>query len=140
LSDASRPSPAATIESDETFWPAAERGVFVATVDAPDTEGLYEITAVASVSGERLDAVARVLVSSEAWRAPDATRLANWTASQGGRVVEGSAGQVPSAVRAALGAPVVPPRAHPMRSPWWLVPFVGLLGAEWYLRRRRGER
>ena len=26
---------------------------------------------------------------------------------------------------------------HPMRSPWWLVPFVGALTGEWAWRRKR---
>ena len=29
---------------------------------------------------------------------------------------------------------------HPMRSVWWLAPFVGCLSAEWWLRRRKGMR
>lgn len=29
---------------------------------------------------------------------------------------------------------------HPLRSAWWIVPFVACLGGEWFLRRRRGER
>jgi hypothetical protein len=29
---------------------------------------------------------------------------------------------------------------HPMRSTWWLAPFVACLSAEWWLRRRRGLR
>lgn len=29
---------------------------------------------------------------------------------------------------------------HPLRSPWWIVPFVACLGGEWWLRRRRGVR
>ena len=31
-------------------------------------------------------------------------------------------------------------RLHPMRSPWWLVAFVGCLSAEWWGRRRLGQR
>jgi hypothetical protein len=27
---------------------------------------------------------------------------------------------------------------HPMRSAWWIVPFVLALSGEWWLRRRRG--
>jgi hypothetical protein len=30
------------------------------------------------------------------------------------------------------------PPVHPMRSPWWIVPFAGLLSVEWWLRRREG--
>jgi hypothetical protein len=29
---------------------------------------------------------------------------------------------------------------HPMRSPWWIIPFAGLLSLEWFLRRRSGLR
>ena len=28
---------------------------------------------------------------------------------------------------------------HPWRSPWWLLPFAGLLLSEWWWRRRRGQ-
>ena len=31
-------------------------------------------------------------------------------------------------------------RRHPMRSVWWLVPFVACLAGEWWLRRRAGAR
>ena len=27
---------------------------------------------------------------------------------------------------------------RPMRSPWWIVPFAGLLAVEWTIRRRSG--
>jgi hypothetical protein len=29
-------------------------------------------------------------------------------------------------------------RVYPMRSPWWMLPFAGLLSVEWWLRRRNG--
>jgi hypothetical protein len=39
---------------------------------------------------------------------------------------------------------VAPPRTtvvrHPMRSAWWILPFVVCLSAEWWIRRRRGLR
>jgi hypothetical protein len=40
----------------------------------------------------------------------------------------------------ALRAPAARQSARetrPMRGAWWIVPFAGLLGAEWTLRRRR---
>lgn len=49
-----------------------------------------------------------------------------------------------SAFVASLAArvPARPARvaAHPMRSPWWLVPSVGALTGEWAWRRKRGWR
>ena len=41
---------------------------------------------------------------------------------------------------AALGSTVEAVRFHPMRSAWWMVPFVALLSTEWILRRRAGLR
>ena len=29
---------------------------------------------------------------------------------------------------------------HPMRAPWWIIPFAGCLTIEWWLRRREGLR
>lgn len=37
-------------------------------------------------------------------------------------------------------SPPVPAVIHPMRSPWWMFPFVAGLGVEWWLRRRSGLR
>ena len=43
-------------------------------------------------------------------------------------------------VRSAVVAPHVALVRHPMRSTWWLLPFVVCLSSEWWLRRRRGLR
>jgi hypothetical protein len=46
-----------------------------------------------------------------------------------------------AAARDALAA-IEPGEQHtevrPMRSPWWIVPFAGLLAVEWTIRRRAG--
>lgn len=39
----------------------------------------------------------------------------------------------------AIVPPAAPLRRHPMRSPWWIVPFALALAGEWWLRRRRGD-
>jgi hypothetical protein len=43
-------------------------------------------------------------------------------------------------VAAAVDPPAERRVIHPMRSPWWIVPFGLALGGEWWLRRRRGGR
>jgi hypothetical protein len=43
-------------------------------------------------------------------------------------------------VRNAVTSPRTPIVRHPMRSVWWIVPFVACLSAEWWLRRRLGLR
>ena len=43
-------------------------------------------------------------------------------------------------VRASVTAPRTTTIRHPMRSTWWIAPFVLCLAAEWWTRRRRGLR
>jgi hypothetical protein len=39
-----------------------------------------------------------------------------------------------------LAAPVESTPFHPMRSAWWIIAFAGLLGLEWWDRRKNGRR
>ncbi len=48
------------------------------------------------------------------------------------RVIEG--------LRAGRATDRVPEMRHPMRSSWWMFPFVACLAGEWWLRRRGGLR
>jgi hypothetical protein len=61
------------------------------------------------------------------------------TQATGGRVLET---EDFAAVGDTLASALEPARRphpwHPMRSPWWLLPFGGALLAEWWLRRRAG--
>ncbi|MEY4634408.1 MAG: hypothetical protein RJA55_206 [Acidobacteriota bacterium] len=55
----------------------------------------------------------------------------------------GGLGDVTTVTEALAGLPApaeAPAPSHPMRSPWWLSPFVACLGLEWWLRRRAGLR
>lgn len=55
----------------------------------------------------------------------------------------GGIGDAATATEALAGMPApaeAPTPSHPMRSPWWLSPFVACLGVEWWLRRRSGLR
>ena len=65
-------------------------------------------------------------------------RFANRT---GGTVATGgSEAGVTSALASAAAQPDVLVPFHPMRSPWWMSPFVACLAVEWWLRRRAGLR
>ena len=67
--------------------------------------------------------------------------LQAWTASHRGAVIgESELASLPSALAKALSAPVETRTIHPMRSAWWLIPFAGLLGIEWWHRRKNGGR
>ncbi|MBP9897808.1 MAG: hypothetical protein KBF28_05510 [Gemmatimonadales bacterium] len=47
--------------------------------------------------------------------------------------------RLPDVVHKLIGADPTPERWHPMRSPWWILPFALLLATEWWLRRRAGD-
>ncbi len=132
LSDPSRPAPIVEWTGPPQFWPAEERGVFLASITAPDTPGNYEIKV--------RDAVLRYSVVPDVDRQPAVAMLTAWTTSRGGTVLTDDVAGVVSRVRTAVNAQYERVETHPMRSPWWIPVFVILLGAEWWIRRRRGER
>jgi hypothetical protein len=117
------------------LWPGARAGVFEGTVAAP-AAGPHTITAAAD--GSTADAVLRVeeRVVHEHHVSPAAAAFA--AAASGGAVVPDDRELVRRLE--AVAAPEMDVPVHPMRSPWWIVPFAGCLCAEWFLRRRRGLR
>ena len=69
------------------------------------------------------------------------TMLAAFASSRGGAVVPMSQlADLPARIRAALPASTTDTPVNPMRSPFWMIPFAGLLATEWWARRRRGAR
>jgi hypothetical protein len=140
LSDPATPAPAVELDSALSFWPAAERGVFRAVVEAPDTPGNYELKVQGSgVQGSGFSATLRYAVAQPDHR-PDSAVLTAWTTSHGGTVLVDDGSDVAARLRAAVDARKERVATHPMRSAWWLPAFVILLGGEWWIRRRRGER
>jgi hypothetical protein len=119
------------------LWPDGAPGRFTALVTAPRTPGSHEIVV---SSGAQSTAVPLLVDPSVGADAPDDSRVtAAFVESRGGRALD--ARDVPS-LPGILSAAFRPlPRVetwHPMRSPWWIVPFALALGAEWWWRRRRG--
>jgi hypothetical protein len=117
------------------LWPGVTPGVYTARLPAPRV-GEYALW----VRAADTSADAPLLVAGDVVHpASDGSRAAAWAAAaSGGAVVsnvEDLAGRI-----AALEASAIDRRTRPMRSPWWIVPFAGLLCAEWALRRRGGER
>jgi len=120
------------------LWPTAEPGVLEGEWTASG-RGDADVT----VTMGRATADAIVTVADDVSRAsePDAEGLALAARASGGDVK-------PSREVGALVASIatrVPARqervfAHPMRSPWWLLPFAGALTVEWAWRRKRGSR
>ena len=117
------------------LWPAG-LGRFTAAVRAPSAPGTYRITV---RDGTHSAQVSLVVAGGVQRSTPDARALAQaWAASRGGTTLETPDTPALLAEIDRLARPS--PRSerwHPMRSGWWMLPFAVLLGAEWWLRRRR---
>ena len=128
--------PATKTDESVRLWPTADPGVFEGEWRAR-RPGTYNVSVTA---GElRGDVTIAVTADARHGSTADPEGLALVTSASGGRVFPHD--QVPALVDAMQQAH--PPRrssreSHPMRSPWWVLPFAGLLCAEWAVRRKRG--
>jgi hypothetical protein len=125
------------------LWPDAEPGVFTGTLNAPAGPGVYAVSARGAQAGAAEWAVQTPLIVDAGARrargADDRWRAA--TESRGGVAV--TRDQIDRLVRVVRHRPAAragSDRIWPMRSAWWLLPFVACLGGEWWLRRRGGLR
>jgi hypothetical protein len=119
------------------LWPGTSAGEFVGRIDAPVTPGSWRL----AVAGDGASGSVPLIVARGASHPAPNNRaaLAAWVAARGGRVT--SIGQIASlgaAIRGATRPAGHRVEWHPMRSPWWILPFALALGGEWWLRRRRG--
>ncbi len=130
-------SPGARVDAAVRLWPTAEPGVYEGEWRAP-AAGDYNVTA--TVAGHRGDAAVTVAPAVARASAADPDGLALMARTSGGRVfrADQSAALVGDIQKAFRARTVVRTR-RVMRSPWWVVPFAGLLCAEWAARRRRGR-
>lgn len=129
-------SPDARVDEPIRLWPTSEPGVYEGEWRARGA-GAYGVTV--SSGDARGDAAVTVAPAVLHASSTDPGALALATTATGGRVF--AAADVRGLIDAMREAH--PPRrivrpAHPMRSPWWMVPFAGLLCAEWAVRRKRG--
>lgn len=133
-----------TIESDTgavrysiTLWPGESPGELRGTFRAPERSGAYRIAI--SADGHRAAAPLVVAVGTMHPSASTAELLSAWTIAHGGRMIgESQLDQLAPLLRAVIKPVPRAERWHPLRSPWWLLPFVVVLSGEWWLRRRRG--
>lgn len=135
---------AASIESAATngtvrLWPERP-GVFSGSMTAPSTPGVYRVKVIGAVGGaaDRM-ATADVLVADDVARVSDPEMLTAWATAHGGAVVTADRLEtLDDAIARVVRPPVQVAQVFPMRSPWWLLPFVLALSTDWWLRRRRG--
>ena len=121
------------------LWPGDEPDTFHGSFSAPSGAGAHRVTV---TTMNRSEGVGSFLVASDARVArPAGPALALLAESRGGRNVAATDIQaLTRTLREQIAAPSARVTRRPMRSPWWLVPFVACLGGEWWLRRRRGLR
>jgi len=120
-------------------WPEGAAGVFAGTVAIEGSEPCHVRV---TVEGGPT-AVGGVAVTSGAIQSVSAVRskLERSALRTGGVVaLAGDERRVAAALMAGVPERAPPAPVHPMRSPWWMFPFVTCLGVEWWLRRRSGLR
>lgn len=129
-------SPGARVDVPIRLWPTAEPGVYEGEW-RPSAIGDYDIAVTARA--HRTDAPATVAATVSTGSTADPEGLALLARTSGGRVFPADRPvALVEGMKDAFPARAVSRTGHPMRSPWWVVSFAGLLCAEWALRRRRG--
>jgi hypothetical protein len=128
-------SPGARVDAPVRLWPTAEPGVYEGEW-RPSVAGDYDLAVTAGA--HRGDAAVTVVASQPPRAAPEELALA--ARASGGRVFRADqADALVEGLKEAFPARAVTVTMNPMRSPWWVVPFAGLLCVEWALRRRSGN-
>ena len=120
------------------LWRGTDDG-FSGTVAAPAATGAHSARIVLG----NAETIATLIVMPGATHAA-ANRtemLTAWATSRGGEVIPASQlAALDPALDRVVSAVSRSERWHPMRSPWWIVPFALALGVEWWTRRREGLR
>lgn len=119
------------------LWPGVEAGTFEGSA-RPRHAGVHTLKAASANARAEARFVARTARHVDPDR-PDALRA--FATSHGGQVYRpGDLERLAADLRARIPAAVERRPVHPMRSPWWIVPFAGCLCGEWWRRRQRGMR
>jgi hypothetical protein len=120
------------------LWPDRVPGFFSGRIVAPRDSGRYRL--VVTANSERAEVP--VIVGPAAPGAGDDERslVSAFVSSRGGDSIdEAEVSRLPSLIAAAVRPVLRVESWHPMRSPWWIVPFALVLGLEWWWRRRNGR-
>jgi hypothetical protein len=117
------------------LWPGAAPGTFEGRTRAPRAGGYSASVSIPGVSADAPLLIAEDVVHAAA----GSLRAATFAAAASGGAMVASVDELAQRL-GALKPREVDQRTHPMRSPWWIVPFAVLLCAEWAVRRRGGRR
>lgn len=122
------------------LWPTGDRRRYEGRLSARANACRVAVSSSAPIVSTR---TADLIVASDASRPAGrrAATLEQLTSPSGALVVDaGDETTLAGDVRRLVPLEQAPTPVRPMRSPWWIVPFAACLGAEWWLRRRRGLR
>jgi hypothetical protein len=120
------------------LWPDWSHGTLRGVV-RPAAPGAHRV--VITYRGTEVTLPLSVIAGAEATHRATDDLWQSWMAGNGGTVLSSTAlGQLPTELRRIMRVSPRPDRWHPMRSPWWILPFAALVSLEWWLRRRDGER
>ena len=119
------------------LWPGATTGEFTGEVPAAQ-QG--ECTVVATIDERSVTGSIAIVDRPARGTGVTLAKLGRQARASGGVIAR--AGEEQSVTQQLAGGPrmsrVV--SVHPMRTPWWILPFAACLSAEWWLRRRDGLR
>jgi hypothetical protein len=117
-------------------WPGS-LGELDARLRAPQTPGVHRIEISAGGRRAELPIVVGRSMHPVAIRSEEALR--DRALASGGAALSASMiSTLPDLLTRAIHLEPRVVTGHPMRSAWWIVPFVLALSVEWWLRRRRG--
>ena len=123
------------------LWPDAVIDSFHAAIEAPRQAGTRHVE-VAIDQASHATASATFVVREHAAAAPSTELpLALLADSHGGiDVTPARVAELEQQLRRDVTSPTQHVARRRMRSLWWMLPFAGCLGGEWWIRRRRGLR
>jgi hypothetical protein len=123
--------------------PGAERGVYRGRITAGESTNLATLGVQAvDGRGQRQSAVLSVpiLVDAQASAGVEPPLSLLSASHHGLDVAPARTREIVDALRQSVHPARATVHQHPMRSPWWLLPFVACLSTEWWQRRRGGLR
>lgn len=119
------------------LWPGGTIGEFTGEVPAAQ-QG--ECTVVATVDERSVSGSIAIVERPSRGTELTLAKLGRQARASGGVIA--MAGEEQSMTLPVAGAPTMSRvvSVHPLRKPWWILPFAACLSAEWWLRRRDGLR
>jgi hypothetical protein len=139
-SPSSTPAPTDTTPTPIRLWPDARPSAYHGAINAPSRVGVYAVSVQLDGQAAPSRAYFRVEQNARIARPAWPGLQAFVEARRGLLVTSDRLDRLTRHLRESVRPANTRHARHPLRSAWWILPFAGCLGGEWFLRRRRGER